>query len=253
MQVFQAKQSRVKYPKPTGYRRLVETSNYKTSKGEAKGYLTGIMYLAPAKMSGVMNTCVMATDGPFGCINLCLNLSGQGQFTPAQEARIDKTLLLHKDRELFLACLRWDIERLLRKAKRKGMKLCVRINGTSDLPWIAVQMASEYPEVIFYDYTKLPQPELRMRPNYRIVFSHSGRNLEETLRVMALGVNVAVVFNRSKGEALPETWNGRPVIDGDLNDLRFLDPVGVVVGLRPKGPRALKAAKAGNSPFIVLA
>ncbi len=162
-------------------------------------------------------------------------------------------ILLHDNREVFLASLRWDIERLIRKANRQGMELCVRINGTSDLPWIAQTMAREYPTVKFYDYTKLPKPELRMLPNYHIVFSYSGRNLEETLRLMALGVNVAVVFNRSKGESLPETWNGRPVVDGDLNDLRFLDPAGVVVGLRPKGPRALKAAKAGSSPFIVFA
>ena len=62
------------------------------------------------------------------------------------------------------------------------------------------------------------------------------------------GINVAVVFTTSRSEALPETWNRFPVIDGDLHDCRFLDPTGVVVGLRAKG-----VAKGAQSPFVVLA
>ena len=58
------------------------------------------------------------------------------------------------------------------------------------------------------------------------------------------GCNVAVIF----GDGLPETWNGYAVIDGDLHDLRHLDPRGgVVVGLAPKGNKAKKS----DSPFIV--
>jgi hypothetical protein len=34
---------------------------------------------------------------------------------------------------------------------------------------------------------------------------------------------------------LPSTWLGFPVIDGDRHDARFLDPAGVIVGLRAKG------------------
>ena len=45
---------------------------------------------------------------------------------------------------------------------------------------------------------------------------------------------------------LPETWNGRPVIDGDLSDLRFLDSRGVIVGLKAKG----SARKAQVGGFI---
>jgi hypothetical protein len=36
------------------------------------------------------------------------------------------------------------------------------------------------------------------------------------------------------------------VIDGDANDLRFLDPTGVIVGLKAKG-----AAKKDTSGFVV--
>jgi hypothetical protein len=34
---------------------------------------------------------------------------------------------------------------------------------------------------------------------------------------------------------LPETFHGLKVIDGDKDDLRFLDPKGVIVGLIAKG------------------
>jgi hypothetical protein len=52
------------------------------------------------------------------------------------------------------------------------------------------------------------------------------------MRALAGGVNVAVIFDR--GQELPETWQGAPVIDGDLDDYRWLDPRGVVVALREK-------------------
>lgn len=53
--------------------------------------------------------------------------------------------------------------------------------------------------------------------------------------------NVAVVFDTPKGEPLPETWEGFPVLDADADDARFLDPPGHVAGLRFKGPRRLLA------------
>ena len=54
------------------------------------------------------------------------------------------------------------------------------------------------------------------------------------------GGNIAVVFDTKKGEELPTSFWGRPVVDGDKSDLIFLHPTNVVVGLRSKG----KAKKA---------
>ena len=41
--------------------------------------------------------------------------------------------------------------------------------------------------------------------------------------------NIAVVFDK-----LPKKWHGYKVIDGDLSDLRHLDPKGVIIGLKYK-------------------
>jgi hypothetical protein len=52
---------------------------------------------------------------------------------------------------------------------------------------------------------------------------------------------VAAVFSE-----LPETYLGKPVINGDESDLRFLDAQGVIVGLVAKGK-----AKKDKSGFVV--
>jgi hypothetical protein len=260
------KHTTTKHSKPANYRNILQMQNAKTTKGEALGYITGISYLAPANESGVMNTCQFATTGPDGCLDVCIYKQGRGRFTNTIKARIAKTVFLHEHREDFLNSLRFDIEALRLKASKlrfcaacativkartsKGrerrncrkcgnalvaVKFAVRINGTSDLAWIPMQMSAEFPDVEFYDYTKLPKPFLRTRPNYAITFSHTGYNVSDCMQALAHGVNVAVAFAIKKGKALPETWNGYTVIDGDTHDLRFLDARGVVVGLRGKG------------------
>jgi hypothetical protein len=226
---------------PKGFRRLLGTANYKTSKGESLGYLTGILYLSPANESGVMNTCLFASKE---CIAGCLKSSGR--MPMGVKSRIWKTQLLHANRTQFLEFLRYDIGRLIRRARKLGLTPAVRLNGTSDLPWLSLQMSNEFPDVQFYDYTKLPKPYLRTRPNYAITFSYSGHNIAETMGALAHCVNVAVVFDTRKGQPLPEFWNGYRVVDGDMHDLRFLDARGVVVGLRAKGK-----ARNQDSAFIV--
>jgi hypothetical protein len=54
-------------------------------------------------------------------------------------------------------------------------------------------------------------------------------------------MNIAAVFKE-----LPEKYIGRPVINGDETDLRFLDPKGVIVGLKAKGK-----AKKDTTGFVV--
>ena len=188
-----------------------------------------------------MNTCLFASKE---CIAGCLKSSGR--MPMGVKARIWKTQLLHSNRAQFLEFLRYDIGRLIRRARKLGLTPAVRLNGTSDLPWLSLQMSAEFPDVTFYDYTKIPKPYLRTRANYAITFSYSGHNFAETMSALAHGVNVAVVFDARRGTPLPESWHGYRVVDGDLHDLRFLDARGVVVGLRAKGK-----ARQQDSAFIV--
>ena len=212
--------------------KLLTIANAKTIKGEARGYLTGILYLAPANESRVMNTCPCSTAE---CRKACLFTAGRGQFDSVRSARNRKTRWLYDDRESFEQQLADDVSSLIAKAKRLDMVPCVRVNGTSDLPQLALRLARKFPSVQHYDYSKVPRCETRITNNYHLTYSYSGYNLGECLRVLKHSVNVAVVFDTKRGEPLPKTWNGYRVIDGDLSDLRFLDPKGVIVGLRAKG------------------
>jgi hypothetical protein len=202
----------------------------KTPKGEKLGYKTAILYLAPSDTSGVMNTCPKAGV----CKDFCLGwYAGRVTFMPnIAKARLKKTERLANDTTTFINELSLEIGHLRRRVEKQGYKLCVRLNGSSDLPQIARLLALRHPEVQFYDYTKIPRPWERTLPNYHITFSRdSEANEADCLDALVHGVNVAVVF---RGE-LPKRWKGVPVVSGDDTDLRFLDPTSVVIGLREKG------------------
>ena len=233
--------------KPANYRPILQFENAKTTKGEKLGYRTGILYLSPARESGRVNLCSFASDG---CKKTCLYTSGMaGVFETINQARVAKTLFMLDHREDFEASLRYDIEKLIRDAAQEGLIPAIRLNGTSDVPKLALKFAREFPAVQFYDYTKIARPWLRQLANYQLTFSRSESNAAECLEALEHGVNVAVVFDTKKGQPLPADWNGVQVIDGDLHDLRFLDAKGVIVGLRAKGT----ARKDQSSGFVQLA
>ena len=222
--------------------KLLTLGNTKTVKGEAMGYQTYIMHLAPSTLSGY-NTCPMASEG---CAAACLNTAGRGRFTATQEARIRKTRWFFENRETFMAQLVKDIQAAIRKATREGFIPVFRLNGTSDIRWESVavngfrNIMEMFPSQTFYDYTKL-QNRKNIPSNYHLTFSRSEENFTAVDTMMAKGYNTAIVFNE-----LPAIYNGYTVIDGTETDLRFLDPRGVVVGLLAKGK-----AKKDRSGFVV--
>lgn len=218
--------------------RLMSVANYKTVKGQAMGYYTGILHLASSDISGY-NVCPKAT---VGCKTACLYFAGRGQMPAIQVARINRTKKLFENRDKFLEDLRWDIRAVARKADRIGMVPCFRINGTSDLPWLAIKMAEEFPQFQFFDYTKVLHTLTRKLPsNYHLTFSRAEDNLDECIEALRLGFNVAAVFKQR-----PETYLGFPVTNGDETDLRFLDPLGYIVALSAKG-----RAKRDTSGFVI--
>lgn len=222
--------------------KLLTTTNYKTSKGEKLGILTGILYLAPAKISGY-EVCPMRSAG---CTAACLYTAGMGAFSNVQQARIKKTKMFFEQREEFFKLLHKDIKSLIKKAKKENMIPAVRLNGTSDINWVRFKIFEQYPEVQFYDYTKMLNHLTKDVANYHITFSKNEANDIDCKIALDRGYNVAVVFNTKKGLSLPSSWNGYPVYDGDDTDVRFYDPENHVIGLRAKG-----MAKKDNSGFVI--
>ena len=224
---------------------LLNDGNTKTKKGEAFGWITYGMHLAPSTLSG-KNVCPSASAG---CAAACLNTAGRGVMRNVQEARINKTKRFFSDRNGFLSELRKEISRALKKAEKKGMEPCFRLNLTSDLPWESLAVINAFPNYQFYDYTKIKSRMLRylageLPQNYHLTFSRSEDTPDEFVHTICNTHrgNVAVVFNGH----LPEKWQGLRVIDGDISDLRFRDPRGVIVGLRSKG-----RGKTDNTGFVV--
>lgn len=228
---------------------LLTTKNQKIEKGAAMGWATAGIHFAPEKMSG-HQVCPMASEG---CKLACLNTSGHGKYPKVQEARVKKTRAFFANREDFMALLVKEIETFVRRSKKHGLKVAIRLNLTSDIQWETIKVNGQtlfeiFPEVQFYDYTKiakrmLPGAKASKFANYHLTFSRSESNGAIAEVIAQLGENVAVVF-----EKLPKTYFGREVISGDETDLRFLDKKGVVIGLTTKG-----RAKKDTSGFVVRA
>lgn len=225
------------------FKSLITQGDAKTIKGVKLGYRTGIMYLAPANESGVINVCPSAS---LGCMAMCLNTAGRGQMSMVQEVRRSRTIFLKTNPNDFRTILRNEVAAVIKSARRANMIPAIRINGTSDMPSLVTPLAEEFADVQFYDYTKLPRPWTRVKSNYDITFSRSETNERDCLDALNNGINVAVVFSTKKNEALPDEYLGYEVINGDETDLRFLDKKGVIVGLTAKG-----RAKKDTSGFVV--
>lgn len=249
--------------------KLLTVRNPKIAKGTKLDYLTAALHLAPANLSGYQ-VCPMATKG---CIAACLNTAGHGgialgkgrltveeiasgtRTNTIQKARIRRTLLYFDNRAAFMTLLVADIAKLCRMAKVHGLQPSIRLNGTSDIPWERVpvpachgapdvaNIMARFPQVQFYDYTK--RPNRRDLPaNYSLTFSLAVGNDDAANAALNNGMNVAVVFHHVP-EAFELVGLSVPVIDGDEHDLRFLDPRGVIVGLKAKGN-----AKSDTSGFV---
>jgi hypothetical protein len=224
--------------------KLLSTANPKIQKGTAKGYLSFILHLAPSDLSG-RNTCPKATPG---CTAACLNTAGRGGMfkrgettNVIQRARIRKTEYFFNNRAEFMFDLLQDIMKAVNYARRKGLKPVFRLNGTSDLSWEKYDMVygqnvfEVFPTLQFYDYTKVLGRKVKHLQNYHLTFSAADGNDSDVAEALMQGMSVATVFDR-----IPEG-----VYSADEDDLRFLDPRGIVLGLKAKG-----RAKKDTSGFV---
>jgi hypothetical protein len=268
------------------------------------GWWTPGLYLASGETSQVMDLCTHASDG---CRLNCLLVSGQREMMANTAKEVGerllrgdemssptnlsllRTYLYHYGYDEFMALLHDEIERQRGIASEQGLELAVRLNATSDIMWEVKGIIDQFSDVIFYDYTKIPQrvvrflssgapkefrkasalrqPKWASNPavpdfpsNYFLAFSYSEVNLAWCLILLDMGANVVVPFTETLGREpwghttktrvpvkgiLPETFLGRPVIDGDAYDMRFIDNAfwgqqtgkrpPYVVGLRVKG------------------
>lgn len=254
-------------------------ANPKTVKGQKRGYMTAVLYLAPYLTSG-HNVCPMAVVA--GCWKACLNVQGRGGMkvggkrirTPAgmvpsndiQRARIQRTKFWVEDRPEFCKQLVKEIDAFLKRAERKGLTPVIRLNGMSDIQWERIDIAHEmgtgagmtifalYPDVQFYDYTKIAKRFKRTLPsNYYLCLSYSDANAKYAASCWEAhgqhGASLVMVYRTLDDIAEARNWYAEcnvNFVDGDADDLRFLDPPKSVVALKAKG-----TAKHDKSGFVL--
>ena len=218
--------------------KLLSTANPKIQKGTKLGYLSFILHLAPADLSG-KETCPKRTAG---CTAACLNTAGRGGMfkkgettNVIQQARIRKTRYFFEARDYFMMDLVADIKLGIKQAAKLGLTPVFRLNGTSDLAWEKYTINDKnifelFPNVQFYDYTKVLGRKVAKYSNYHLTFSAADGNDADVAKAIEQGMNVAMVFDK-----LPEVYAGRAVNDADEHDLRFLDPKNTIAGLKAKG------------------
>ena len=217
---------------------ILTTAQHKLDKGRARKWATCGITLAPGNSAKLGTVC--ASAGVCEAIN-CIADSGRNRFAKSKSARYRRTLLFKRHTAQFFAqasaeLTLWHIEQ-----SAQGFKVACRPNILSDLPAMAHQLARQHPSIQMYDYTKHPRPADRRLANYHLTYSYSEKTTPADLdHCIENRVNVAVVFGLKRSDKLPKTFtlHGRefPVIDGDVSDLRFLDPCdrSYIVGLRWK-------------------
>ena len=234
------------YKEPT--RLMFKSGNPKTDKNQSVEGLENIVVLhlnlAPADLSGY-NVCPMASQG---CKSACLHTAGNPVFQAQKDkGRINRARFYMQDRDKFMTQLTRELVNFVKWCDKNKKIGVVRLNTTSDISWENYNLFEKFPMLQFYDYTKIQKRALKFArgeytPNYHLTDSLNEDNYDRAVEVLKEGGNIAVVFRKD----LPNTFMGKKVVNGDLHDLRYLDPKNVVVGLKAKGK-----AKTDYSGFVM--
>ena len=234
------------------------------------GVVTYCLYLAPWTLASGDGFNINVCPAGEHCSPYCLNASGHNRSdimargiegSRINQARIKKTRLFYKDRNLFMDILLYEIIHTMNYAEKRNMEFSIRLNCTSDISPLAFHYSDSmecildmFPDVDIYDYTKVPNRiELTKKyPKYNLTFSFDGFNLDTCINMLRSGINIAVVF---ESDVMPVAWHGYPCIDMTKTDLRYKDPQGGFVGYLEYHRTATDYVNGKyvrpNTPFVV--
>ena len=261
------------------------SENPKTIKSDIKTY---ILHLAPSKQSGIINVCPSALN----CAKLCLHHSGNKLYYPTKvKSRINKTIAFNDSQNDFMNILILNIIRNFRKNNNEltayrlngtsdilfeNIQIYISV-GLSDFIYnkFSFNINSGYysnifdifkfeKNIIFYDYTKNKREyqNLLNEFNYHLTFSFDGEsnkiNIDRCFDAMENNINIASVINYKKRDILPTKFYSKifdinfDCIDGDNDDMRFLDAKNKLVLLRFKKPIGIKYNKKDIEKFCIV-
>jgi len=158
-----------------------------------------------------------------GCADSCLRFSGRGHMNSVVNGRQSKLDYLYTDRLGFIVQLKREIANFERLCSKAGVIPYIRLNVISDVRWESSaygQIPQAFPNVNFYDYTKVSNRLNKTPDNYKLMFSYSPAvKFQDQVRLaMSANVPMSAVFY----PAIPDTFLGAKVINGDNSDIENL-------------------------------
>ena len=201
--------------------------------------------LAPADLSGY-NVCPMAS---MGCKKACLHTAGNPVFQAQKDkGRINRARYYMQDRANFMKQLVRELENFVKWCKKNNKIGVVRLNTTSDISWEIHNIFELFPNIQFYDYTKIYKRAVKFvkgeyPKNYHLTYSLNEDNKELAFNILKMGGNISAVYRNNLEDLNKFGYN---VVNGDNHDLRFLDKRNSIVGLKAKGK-----AKTDYSGFVL--
>lgn len=180
------------------------------------------------------------------CQRSCLMSAGRGKMSNVKTGRERKRDWLRNDPQSFLAKLKKELHNFSQLCIRNAQLPVVRLNVISDIVWehAKYNIPQLFPDIMFYDYTKLSGRLNNTPDNYHLMFSWSGApNYQRSVdRALASDHPISAVFDMQ----FPSTFLNRKVIDGDESDLTNLVHRNHIIGLRAKGD-----AIGSKEPFVL--
>jgi hypothetical protein len=150
---------------------------------------------APFRLPRVPGGIDFCIGSNAACRATCLVYSGNNPVADGQTlVKMARSLSLVMDPEAWVRMFVAAIERHVEQAAKKDFVPYIRPNVLSDIPWelICPELFELFPDLGFYDYTKIPGRT--GLPNYDLTFSFSGTNERQTVSELKRGHRVAVVF-----------------------------------------------------------
>ena len=186
-----------------------------------------------ASLSLYPNNKLCAGAKAAGCMDGCISNSGRALiFNSVNKARKAKADFFERDTVLFIETLKRELSNFDKLCAKQNVQGVVRLNVFSDIQWEKHGIPQAFPNLFFYDYTKLAARLGNTPANYSLMFSYSGRAQYAKQVAIALKTDVplVVVFRGP----MPEYFLDRPVVNGDASDLDNVFAGRVVIGLKEK-------------------
>ena len=185
------------------------------------------------------------------CAEPCLVSSGRGVFDNVRDSRQAKTDWFTSDKVGFVKQLIKELVNFEKLCKKNDVIPYVRLNVISDIQWELQANGSipqTFPNINFFDYTKVAKRLTKLPANYELMFSYS--RAVKYQKQVDLALKTDVPMSVVGLGTMPATFMGKPCVSGDNSDIENLKQRGHVVWLTYKVAKG-KGINPADSIFVV--